>query len=150
MGQAPGASVQTLDPETDPVAGMAGLLNTFRLKRVARDNAKAAAEEAEGAYREIEAKLIEAMEDAGMKSVKTDAGTFTAQRTVYGKVEDEAAFLAWAEGKGIRAELTRTEIQKARVNEIARGCLESSGDFPPGLTFSETRYIAVRGAASKG
>ena len=150
MGQAPGASVQTLDPETDPVAGMAGLLNKFRLKRIARDNAKITADQAEAEYRDSEAMLIAAMEDAGLKSVKTDNGTYTVQRTVYGKVEDAEAFIGWAATQGLEQQLTRVEVYKARVNEIVREALENGSDLPPGISFSETRFVSVRGASSKG
>jgi hypothetical protein len=135
---------------------MLGAEFTTKLRRLMearekRDTSKAAAENAEKDYRELESELWEEIAESPVEgSIKIDLGepygkvTFGVRETYYGRVLDADAALEYFEQTARVDEFTQPKIVPARVNELVREKIESGEmDMPDGIDFYARRYIAI-------
>jgi hypothetical protein len=118
--------------------------------RTKRDEDKKAAEESEKAYRDAEADVYEALADGPMERLNNiDLGepwgkvSFHAKETIYGNVIDEEKLMEYFEQRAMVEEVTEPKFSKARLNEVARDCVEQASPFPPGLDFHPRRYVQI-------
>lgn len=103
---------------------------------------KKAHDEAKAAYEEAEAALLERMEHEDVPTIGVGTTLFTRAETIYGQVQDEAAFLEWA--KGHDEELFETKARKGLVNELVRERLDNGEELPPGVGFYPKTYISKK------
>lgn len=115
-----------------------------------RDATKTAAEDAEKEYREKEAELWEELEDSPVSGgIKLDIGepygvvSFAPVETHYGRVLDSEKAQEYFEQSAQVEEYTQPKIVGARINELARECLEEGKAMPPGLDWYARRYIRI-------
>lgn len=118
--------------------------------RQERDVAKKTAENAEKDYRELEAELLEAVEEAGIKkSITFDFGgelgtiQFVPRATIYGRIVDADAALQSFEEQAVVDEMTGTKFEARRLNEFVRDCLENGRELPAGVGFYERKGITI-------
>ena len=93
-------------------------------------------------YEGVEAELFDAMENAGLKNVRTERGLFTLNDLAWAKVTDAVAAKAWADAE--MPELLMLNLQ--RLSKIVRDTLkgERDGGIPPGVDFTTSRKINWR------
>ena len=100
------------------------------------------AAEAQTKEMRVEAALFDLLENQGVRSVKTDDGTFSLNDLAWARVEDPAAAREWAEHN--RPDLITLTQQKLSVivREALRG--EDGATMPPGVTYTASRKINWR------
>lgn len=102
--------------------------------------------EAEDAAREFklaERELLDRFEAEGAAGHRTEDGVlFTKVKTIYSKIADRDAFVAWAEEH--EPELLKTDERKGLVHELVRERLDNGEDLPPGVDFRVDEYISQR------
>lgn len=118
--------------------------------RTARDEAKKALDRLEAEFRECEADVYEALDESGMVgTVKVDLGSpwgvvsFRTRETLYGRIIDEEAALAYFEKRAMVDEISAPKFVKRRINEIVRDHHEQGLDMPPGVDFYPNRGITI-------
>lgn len=103
-------------------------------------------EQAKKARREhdaYQAEVFEFMRENGLLTVKTDNGTFSCKSTIYAKVQDMDAFVAWVREKGLDEEFIREKEVGARLNEYVRDAVANGAPLPEGTTWYPREYISV-------
>jgi hypothetical protein len=128
----------------------AGLLNTFKERRLAFEQAEAALNEAEKAYREVEEILWDQMLELGVSNVRVD-GLGTCTKTTKGPYcsidhEDDPLalnkFKQWCEDNGY-SEIFRWQPAMSALNPIVKIMREKGEPLPPGIKVTEHRRIQV-------
>ena len=117
-------------------------------KRHIRDRAKAEYEAVERDYRAAEGLVWDKMDANGDASIKKDLPDYGIVRivrrnTIYSRVADLDVLLDSLEQEGRLDELTKPGIEKKRLNELVRECLETGTPIPEGADFYEKRYIQI-------
>lgn len=90
-----------------------------------------------------EAQLFDALENAGIRQVRTDRGLFTQNDLAWAAIEDRDKALAWAEN--VMPELLMLNSQ--RLSKLIRDFLKGEGDLaemPDGVGFKTSRKITWR------
>jgi len=91
----------------------------------------------------IEAALFDALEDAGLTSVKIDGlGSFRLNDLAWAKIEDRQLALAWADNN--KPEMLTLNHQQ--LSMVVREAIKEDGEIPPGVTFTTSRKIGWRKA----
>jgi hypothetical protein len=117
---------------------------TVRRLYLQRDKLKAAADEAERAFKAAQAALFERMDAEKVDGIKVDGIGFSPARTVYATVKDRAAFVAWAEVHN--PELVQPRERKSLLNDEVRQALDDGRELPPGVSFYAREYVSQRAA----
>jgi len=91
-----------------------------------------------------EARFIERLEAEEAEGVKTGGINFVPAVTVYGQIQDRAAFVEWAQENA--PELVEIKERKGEVSEFVRARLDDGEGLPPGLGYYEKAYISQRSA----
>ena len=86
----------------------------------------------------LEGEILAALQEHGLKNVKTDAGTAYQNTMSSASVKDREAFEEWAEKTGNRGAMD------IRANKKAIRELLDEGVEVPGVTYSERVTIGVR------
>jgi len=110
--------------------------------RIRLEMAEDEASRIRGNKEQVEAELFDAMENAGLKNVRTERGLFTLNDLAWAKVTDAAAAKAWADAE--MPELLTLNLQ--RLSKLVRDTLkgERKGEIPPGVDFTTSRKINWR------
>ena len=120
------------------------LIRRFSGAKLALEDAKSTEKEASKEASKIEAELFDALEDAGLRSVKVDGmGTYGLNDLAWASIDDRAQAMAWAEEQ--RPELLTLNHQQLSV--LVRDSLKGDGEMPPGVTFTTSRRISWRKAS---
>lgn len=112
-----------------------------------RDESKAIYDEADKAFKSAQIKLMERMDEEKCEGIKQGGINFIPTKTIYGQVQDRAAFVEWA--KENAPELVEEKEIGERINELARQLLDDGEPFPPGLNFRTKEYISQRAVSKK-
>ncbi len=115
------------------------LTDELHIARVLRDTAKMEYERLSAEHDEIEAKVFEAIENAGLKSVRTPVGLFTLSDLAWPKIEDRERLVAWAEAEN--PELISVNLQ--RLQTPLREAIAEGRELPPGLGYSISRKVRL-------
>jgi len=118
-------------------AHIRGLADTFYEIKQDRDTIKSTLDAVEIKYVEAESLLFEAIENAGLSSIRTPTGLFSLSDLAWPRIEDRDKLLAWAEAE--HPELLTLNLQ--RLQTPLREALKTGAELPPGLTYSVTRKI---------
>jgi hypothetical protein len=126
----------TTAPELVEMTEQLVLLRT-RLE-MAEDEAK----RIRGNYEQVEAELFDALENAGLRSIRTDKGLFLLNDLAWAKVADPEAAKEWADQNA--PELLTLNLQ--RLSKIVRETLkgEREGGLPAGVDYTTSRKINWR------
>ena len=119
-------------------------LRALRDLKVRRDKLKDLFEAADKDYKNKMSECQDAMEDAGVGSTKVDDTLFVPAETVYGNVQDKAAFIEWAQQQD--EALVEPKPRGDLLNALVREHLDDGKPLPPGVGFYVRRYISQRGA----
>lgn len=125
--------------------------------RTKRDELKKALEIAEREFRDNEADVFEALEalrdpndpSASRTALKVHLGepwgtvSFRGRETIYGRIIDDEAALEYFEQRGMMDEVTEPKFAKARLNEIARECIEQGEQTPPGMDYHRQCGVTI-------
>jgi hypothetical protein len=128
--------------------GLKELAHVLADARVALDLANDAAKEAQATFDGIEAKLFDALEGAGLTSIRTERGLFRLNDLAWAAVEDEDKARAWAEEN----EPALLTLNRQRLSVIVRRVITGDeaapglepGVMPPGVNFRTSRKISWR------
>lgn len=115
-------------------------LRTLKLRAV---ELKAQSEQAARDFKLEQHRVYERLRQEDVQSMNVAGINYVRASTVYGQVQDEGAFLAWAEENA--PELIVTKPYKKEVNALARECLNDGRPMPPGIGAYEDEYIQQRG-----
>lgn len=112
------------------------------LLRVRLEMAEDEAKRIRGDYEAVEAALFDAMENAGLRTIRTERGLFMMNDLAWAKVTDADAARAWADQNMPELLL----LNQARLSKIVRDTLkgEREGELPDGVTFTTSRKINWR------
>lgn len=116
----------------------------LRWLKVNKTELKEAYEQAALEFQICQAEMMEFMDANEIEGVKRDGINFVPTKTVYGKITDKKAFVAWAEEND--EELIAAEPRKSVLNERARQLIDDKEEFPPGMNFRVEEYISQRSA----
>src|SRR5947209_10914589 len=136
---------------------MATDINEFKARfqrllelREQRDIDKQKASKSEREYRDAEAELYQAIEEAGIRGrLKFDFGgdlgtaSFQTRSTNYGRVIDKDAAIAALKAEGLDEVVFSEAIREKRLNELVRDRLESRADLPDGVDFYSRKGISI-------
>jgi hypothetical protein len=118
--------------------------------RVARDEAKVAAENAEKEYREAEADAFEALEDNPVQgTIKVDLGepfgvvSFRTRETPFAPLIDSDAAVEYYERRAMLDEVSAPKFVMKRLNEEIRDCIEQGTSPPPGVDWYIRRGVTI-------
>lgn len=114
----------------------------MREKKLKYEALKEEADEAKLTYKTAQSELMEYMDANDIEGVKTNGINFIPTKTIYGRISDRQAFIAWAEEND--DELIEPKERKAVLNERARQLLDDKEEFPPGMDFRVEEYISQR------
>lgn len=115
------------------------LADQLYILRVARDAAKNAYNRAVEDHDAAERELFDAIENAGLASIRTPTGLFSLSDLAWPRIEDRDRLLAWAEAE--HPELLTLNLQ--RLQTPLREALKNGDELPPGLSYSMTRKIRL-------
>lgn len=119
--------------------------------RVAKDEAKVAADTAAAAYKEYEAALYQELIDSGMKGrfeVEVEgigSPKFQRSRSIRGRVIDPRAAREYFAANHMTQYMDEPKFAQARINELAKQHVESGKELPPGIDFYELKGINISG-----
>lgn len=112
-------------------------------EKLLNDQAKEAKEKRE----KFERDFMTRMEAEETDGVRTGGKLYTPTKTIYGKIDDRAAFIEWAkaqEGDDADGEtLYEVKERKALVSELVRERLDNDEPLPPGIGFYVKEYVSV-------
>jgi len=111
--------------------------------RIVLDKANDVAKEAQTAYDAVEAKMFDALENAGLQQIRTERGLFRLNDLAWASVTDETVAREWAEHN----EPALLLLNRQRLSVIVRQVLKGEGDYtemPPGVDFRTSRKITWR------
>lgn len=116
--------------------------------RINLDKANDIVKELQRLYDESEAKLFDALEDAGLSSIRTDRGLFRLNDLAWASVDDEDAARAWAEANMPELLTLNRQRLSVVVRKVIKGEEDApgvpAGQNPPGVTFRTSRKITWR------
>jgi murein L,D-transpeptidase YafK len=121
---------------------LANDLIDLRGLKAARDALKEEYDEADKRFRKKQEQVLNRMELEETESQKVDGTLFVPTETVYGQVQDRAAFLEWAQDND--EELFERKERAQLVNQLVREKLDNGEALPPGITFYVRKYIGQR------
>jgi hypothetical protein len=118
-----------------------GIITQGKLLRrfVGLRQARAAAESLAAALKELEKeqelKVFDYLESDGVKTVNHDLGRFTRVMVVQGQVaaSDKDAFMEWLRDQGLYEGMTRVQLLKSGLNELAKEMDRGERDEVPFL-----------------
>lgn len=139
-------------PDTVKEAWLADLADQYADIRRDLTDANAAAKAVQEQHDILEARLFAALEDANLRSIRTERGLFTLNDLAWAKVVDEAAAREWAEHNMPELLL----LNRARLSPAIRPVLAGEenlpgvepGQLPPGVDFTTSRKINFRKATT--
>ena len=117
--------------------------------RLRKDEADEVAKVYQGQYDEVEAELFDAMENAGMSSVRTERGLFRLNDLAWASIEDAERAREWA--AAFMPELLTLNNQ--RLSKLVRDTLKGDAvvdgaddgtNLPPGVGFKTSRKVTWR------
>lgn len=115
-----------------------------------RDETKTAAENAEKEYREYEQEIWQELAESPLEgAIRVNLGedigtiTFTPKETPFGRIIDKEKAMQAFEEMGRKEELIAGTIQKGRLNEYVRECLENGNSLPEGVDFYTQRRVSI-------
>lgn len=115
-----------------------------------KDVAEQAFNSAKAAFRELEAEVVDQMEEDGVEgTLKVDLGApwgvvaFRTRETIYARVVDEHAALKWFEERMMVDEVSVPKWAKGRLNAIVREHREQGLPLPPGLDYLPNRGVTI-------
>jgi hypothetical protein len=92
---------------------------------------------------ELEQDLFDAIENAGLRSVKVAAlGTFSLYDLAWAKIEDRDKALKWAEDNCPEV----ITLNHQQLSVMVRAALKEEGPMPEGVEFTTSRKISWRKA----
>ena len=119
------------------------LAEAFAREKRALEAIKESEKEQSSITSKAEAALFDALEDAGLTSVKiAGLGSFRLNDLAWAKIEDRQAALEWAEQQ--RPEMLTLNHQQLSV--VVRQAIKGEGEIPPGVTFTASRKIGWKKA----
>lgn len=121
---------------------LANDLIDLRGLKTARDELAEEYDKADKAFRAKEASVLNRMESEQTESQRVDGTLFIPTKTVYGQVQDRAAFLEWAQDND--EELFERTERKKLVNQLVREKLDNGEELPPGIGFYVRKYVGQR------
>ena len=139
-----GAGVVPSASANERIADIAQWLHALR---IARDAAKQSYQKAEAEYAEQEAKLFDALEDAGLSSVRLpEIGLFSLNDLAWPQITDPEKALAWAEANHPEfVTLNHQRLQTPIREAIKEGREQEFADNGIGFTTSrKIRFTAAR------
>ena len=97
-------------------------------------------------FNAVEQGLIEQMEDQGFESVKTKAGTFFIQETLYSSINKTAFEEAkkFFDDQGILPELITENFRKSRLNEFIKDQLKKGQVIPDFVKYYIKKWLGSR------
>lgn len=130
-------------PAPTPSANLETLVDKYRQvrdrKKDLADEHKAALAPYNEALTALEAAILDALNRAGVESVRTGAGTaFKTTRSSY-TVKDPAMFREWLEANS-RFDLLETRVSKEAIEAL----VQSGATLPPGIGISSEVIVNVR------
>jgi hypothetical protein len=131
-------------PAAEPSSHVRDLADEYHMRKIARDAAKQTYERHQAEYDIAEAALFDAIENAGLQSIRTPAGLFSLSDLAWPRIEDRERLMTWAENEA--PELLTLNLQ--RLQTPLREALKDGSELPPGLGFTTSRKI--RHTAPKG
>lgn len=120
------------------------LSEAYHAAKIEYDAAKVTVDAAKERHDAAEAELFDAIENAGLTSVRTVAGLFSLNDLAWPKIEDRDRLIAWAEAE--HPELLTLNTQ--RLQTPLREAIKNGDELPPGLSYTTSRKI--RFTASRG
>lgn len=93
---------------------------------------------------ELQAKIWERMDAAGVDSVKVTGTNFVRSATTYASIQDRDQFIEWATKND--KSLLKTREESALLNQLVRERQDNGEPLPPGLGFYVRETIAQRAA----
>jgi len=133
---------ETPIPTGAPTQAIRDLADEFHLLVVERSAAKATLEEVEARYDVAQARLFDAIEAAGLRSVRTGAGMFSLNDLAWPRIADPSAALAWAEANAPEF----ITLNHQRLISPVREAIKEGRDLPPGVDFTTSRKIRYTAA----
>lgn len=135
---APGPS-----PADTPAQNLEGMVDKYRRLRDRKKALEAALKDQITPYREamdqLETVILDALNRAGVESIRTRSGTaFKTTRTSY-VVRDPAVFREWIEANG-RFDLLETRVSKDGIETL----LQSGASLPLGIGISSEVVVNIR------
>lgn len=132
---------------TEPRA-IADMAEHLAIARISLDKANDEAKAAQELYDAWEAKLFDALENAGLQQIRTERGLFRLNDLAWASVTDEEAARIWAEHNA--PELL--SLNRQRLSVIVRRALKGEETapgmegqtLPPGVDFRLSRKITWR------
>lgn len=110
--------------------------------RVRLEEIEDAAKKQRSEYEALESQLFDALENAGIRQVRTDRGLFGLNDLAWASIEDPEKARLWADRE--MPELLTLNLQ--RLSKIVRDTLkgEREGPMPDGVGFKTSRKITWR------
>lgn len=125
------------------------MLRRFYEKKKRHHEAKAESDEATREYRLAEEALLDAMDEAGLKSgtyelPKIGKVRFTRRKpTIYGRINDIDKAMEAFENSGRVDELFHPKVEGARLNEYVRECIDQGIPLPDGVDWYAKEGVTV-------
>lgn len=91
-------------------------------------------------YEQVEAELFEALEQQGLRSIRTDRGLFSLNDLAWAKIADAATARAWAD-ENMPEVIT---LNHTRLSVVVREALKKGEEPPPGIDYTLSRKINWR------
>lgn len=121
---------------------LANDLIDLRGLKAARDALKEEYDAADKRFRKKQEQVLNRMELEETESQKVDGTLFVPTSTVYGQVQDRAAFIEWA--KDNDEELFEPKERAQLLNQLVREKLDNGEPLPDGVTFYVRKFIGQR------
>ena len=119
------------------------MARVYRMIRDKRSELKQKFEAEDRALREnleqLEAALLESLNESGVSTVKTDSGTIFTQEDMKASISDWGAYVDWMQ----RNDAFEMVQKRPAITEV-RKYMEEYGDIPPGLDIHRRRVVRVR------
>lgn len=116
--------------------------------RITLDRASDIQKQAQAEYDAAEAELFDAMENADLRSIRTERGLFSLNDLAWASVEDEDQARTWAEHHLPELLTLNRQRLSVIVRKIIKGEEDApgvpAGQTPPGVTFRTSRKITWR------
>lgn len=119
---------------------LVAMTEKLALLRIRLETAEDEAKRIRGDYEAVEHDLFDALENAGMRQMRTEWGLFTLNDLAWAHVTDPEAARAWADQQ--LPDLL--SLNQARLSKIVRDRLKEGGELPPGVDFRTSRKITWR------
>lgn len=126
--------------ETPAPLSIGALIDSFVEEKNIYESMQADAKVQKDFMDTLEAKILTAMEEAGVSQTGTTRATVTKKTAMHGKVTDMAALLAWCVDNG------RQDMIQKRVSDPAfREVFDQTGAYPDGTdAFTESKITITR------